>query len=581
MALGELTGTAMFVSGVILGVIVYMSGEEEEKEEKSVGDGIDGNSNVCNDDGTTNNDNEGIAKDAAIVNKSNSSGGGKKKRKGVPCGSALLRDIAVLVLVLLVSMSYFERGIVDYGLVYSLLGIYVAYVLLVLGADSYHIFYHLPKLLKGEREGNNEGEGVENGCLECGDWKERDRYLEEDGAKADGTNGDSVKEFANECTPLVVSSYRSDNLQSQKQCSRHHHIYHRHQSLPVHSHTLGDSVIEAMSNYNCDEEQEIDNHQQHHHHHIMSSRRSTICGIISTIDSNGETISTNTTNKNTNILTSSSSVSGSSLTTKRIGWAPRSDDGSEPLVIFHPHHAVHPHHEGGPSFIRRQSSDSGAVGNSAEHKGILFARSWSHGDATRSDDEDVGNGILPSGSQLKQSSSCDATATPAVQSSKESNYSVQSMIITNAYTTNDENNNQEVAAISIDGDDTNNNNTPSSWKEAWKNNWQEWVDHWNDFFSDIYQNKENSLLDVILLSVELPFTIARKVSSLWEHCAKTNLIVTLMHHSINFSLDTIRLLSVSSADKSSTMRWLLLPPSCCGVHCTFSHLVNFLLLGTI
>jgi hypothetical protein len=52
---------------------------------------------------------------------------------------------------------------------------------------------------------------------------------------------------------------------------------------------------------------------------------------------------------------------------------------------------------------------------------------------------------------------------------------------------------------------------PNSWKEAWSSNIQEFTDHWHDFFTDIYKNEENSVLDVILLSVELPFTIARKV----------------------------------------------------------------------
>ena len=57
---------------------------------------------------------------------------------------------------------------------------------------------------------------------------------------------------------------------------------------------------------------------------------------------------------------------------------------------------------------------------------------------------------------------------------------------------------------------------PSSWKEAWQNNAREWNEHWIDFFRDIYRNPENSKLEVVLLSVELPFTILRKVSPL--HC---------------------------------------------------------------
>ena len=62
-------------------------------------------------------------------------------------------------------------------------------------------------------------------------------------------------------------------------------------------------------------------------------------------------------------------------------------------------------------------------------------------------------------------------------------------------------------------DQSSDNKKPTNWKEAWSSNIEEFRDHWNDFFADIYRNKDNSVLDVILLSVELPFTIVRKVCS--------------------------------------------------------------------
>ena len=71
-------------------------------------------------------------------------------KMGVPCQGPLLRDIAVLTLVSIVSMSYLERGVVDYGFVYTLLAMYVVYVLTVLGADVYHLMYHLPKVRRSE-----------------------------------------------------------------------------------------------------------------------------------------------------------------------------------------------------------------------------------------------------------------------------------------------------------------------------------------------------------------------------------------------------------------------------------------------
>jgi len=56
--------------------------------------------------------------------------------------------------------------------------------------------------------------------------------------------------------------------------------------------------------------------------------------------------------------------------------------------------------------------------------------------------------------------------------------------------------------------------TPDNWTEAITENIDEFRQHWRMFFTDIYQNEENTILDVIFLSIELPFTILRKVSAL-------------------------------------------------------------------
>ena len=55
-------------------------------------------------------------------------------------------------------------------------------------------------------------------------------------------------------------------------------------------------------------------------------------------------------------------------------------------------------------------------------------------------------------------------------------------------------------------------NRPNGWADAWAQNRDELVDHWHDFFTDIYLNEGNNMLEIVLLSVELPFTILRKVS---------------------------------------------------------------------
>ena len=71
-------------------------------------------------------------------------------KMGVSCQGPLLRDIAVLTLVCIVSMSYLERGVVNYAFVYTLLAMYFMYVLTVLGADAYHLLYHLPRVQRSE-----------------------------------------------------------------------------------------------------------------------------------------------------------------------------------------------------------------------------------------------------------------------------------------------------------------------------------------------------------------------------------------------------------------------------------------------
>ena len=130
--------------------------------------------------------------------------------------------------------------------------------------------------------------------------------------------------------------------------------------------------------------------------------------------------------------------------------------------------------------------------------------------------------------QLKQSSSCDALSLPSGISLSApvvpvpQNYDATTAIM--QITTSSSSNVTEDDAVDKSFQQGNNNNgnahliscssrnsRPNSWKEAWSSNIQEFTDHWHDFFTDIYKNEENSVLDVILLSVELPFTIARKV----------------------------------------------------------------------
>jgi len=435
MALGELTGTSMFVSGVILGVIVSLN------DDRGVGvvvvEGKDG---------------EGVNQ----LSPPPATMATMAKKMGVPCQGPLLRDIAVLSLVCIVSMSYLERGVVDYGFVYTLLAMYFVYVLTVLGADAYHLLYHLPRVRRSESGVSlcsNSGSGGVS-TIEVGKGSDDKCCGGSQGQDQDAAARVREHLAANEQTPLVATSSGDSS----------HHLHNRHHSLPVHTHSIRDTVIEAMSNYTCDEE-----HEQ-----------------------------------------------------------------EEQIVIFHPHHAVHPHHENGPMFLsdvfrrgdaaRRGSTNSVSPKPSRSRSarqairksvsdGITSFRSW---DSARDKNQNTGvsSSSLSSPPEVKRLSSPDRLTT-VITSSPPLNITSRSSV--------DEECAQPSLLKSCNNNEENNNNNslccasllqrPNSWREAWRVNVQEFKEHWHDFFLDIYYNEENGAIDVILLSMELPFTIIRKLTN--------------------------------------------------------------------
>jgi len=438
MALGELTGTSMFVSGVILGVIVSLNDGSSSSSSGGGGKEVEGGRKEENNDGTKQQQQPKQPTRTTI-------------KMGVPCQGPLLRDIAVLILVCIVSMSYLERGIVNYGFVYTLLAMYFMYVLTVLGADAYHLLYHLPRVRRSE-SGVSLCSSVGGGAMSIeGGLIQSDDKGGQRGENGNAGGGGEQQLVTNERTPLVVT------LADSHHHHHHHHLHHNH-SLPVHTHSIRDTVIEAMSNYSCDEEQQQE----------------------------------------------------------------------EKIVIFHPHHAVHPHHENGPMFLqsvfrggdvlKRGSSTSGGGGGSHSARqtirksvsdGITSFNSWSYSDSAR--DKNEKDGASSSSYQVKRLSSPDRLST-VISSSPPLNITSRS---------SDEECAQPSIELHNNNEETNSNNSlcdaslqrPSSWEEAWRINVQEFKEHWNDFFVDIYRNDENGALDVILLSIELPFTIIRKLTN--------------------------------------------------------------------
>ena len=433
MALGELTGTCMFVTSVIFGVIISVSGSDDDSK----------------------------------------AGNNITERKGIPCKGPLIRDIAVLVLVCAVSMSYLKSGVVDYGFVYTILGIYVAYVLLVLMADTYHILYHAPRRTFDDQESfislkpalEEEGEDDISQC------------------EKDKDNGESI---ADEGTSLLKNhTFRRSGSAPQRQCQHANHHLPHHNSFPAqhHSHSLGETVIEAMSNYSCSDMLQLS---------LTHSKEGADADL---------TVSP------TNQVSTSDAKEIFKQPTKKSGWAPVMYDGTEPLAIFHPHHAVHPHH--GPSGLLFVRSKSGATAagptNDSDH-----SRTYS----CSYDDKNTGNAGQMS--PIRKSSSCDASSLRPLD---DQNLMATMQISIDTTTSSaveegsigyDKNHiqihhHQGVSKSDYDG------SKPSSWEDAWKSNVQEFNDHWKDLYIDIYHNPEHGVLDVVFHTVELPFTIIRKV----------------------------------------------------------------------
>ena len=443
MALGELTGTCMFNICLILGaIVIYLGGDGGNTDTKKNGD--------------------------------------KKQRtdavRGVPCQGPLLRDISVLILVCIVSMSYLKSGVIDHEFVYAMLGIYISYVLVVLGADAYHIFYHIPLLADAMRRGSSSGSGFSlNEPMPSDDEK---------GEAGDGSAAD-------EQTPLTaLPSLRCD--------TSHRDLHHRNSSSsslpPHHRHTIGETVIEAMSNYSCAKESILVNP-------LINSERAELVQLVET-------------------AALSSLREEPAKTEVSIGWAPVLDDGNEPLVVFHPNHAVHPHHH----HHHYQNLYKPSAGP------VLFLRS----------DSSTGSSPATRRPTLRAD---DCSATGAEETAAKATLSIDAPPLLTLTAIESGTSKVDYLATSYHTYLIK-SNRPNSWNEALTSNLQEFKAHWHDFFTDIYYNEEKSTWDVILLSMELPFTIARKVRSTLCSCL--------------FLTSRCCLTCVKLANKSSPVRWVLL-----------------------
>lgn len=212
MALGELTGTAMVGSTVIVGAVTFVA-------------------------------------------------------NGVSCRGALVRDVIMFILTMIVVYMAFHDGTISMREIHFFLFLYLGYVLVVLAADVYHRKVVRPRILMRQKSSEVEEAGETTALVTAADSRDRRSY-------SVGAWEDPHKKKED------YRRYRSDEIG-------------RHEASQIGS---LERVIEAFSNYD--------------------------------VGGNGD------------IAASERSANGEEETSDRTasGWGQLEMDGSEPLMVFHPHH---------------------------------------------------------------------------------------------------------------------------------------------------------------------------------------------------------------------------------------------------
>jgi len=194
---------------------------------------------------------------------------------GATCKGALVRDVVMFILTMIVVYVMFHHGTISLYEIHLLVIMYFGYVLVVLAADVYHRHVVLPRRILAMQEIiKNEETTTSEVTPLASVSRERRSYSVSDA-------------MGDETPPKTYRRYRSDDLQ---QATR---------TGPPHSLEI---VIEALSNYDV-ETTGVDGSDH-----------------ISERDGGG----------------GEQEMASSERTAS--GWGQLEEDGTEPLMVFHPHH---------------------------------------------------------------------------------------------------------------------------------------------------------------------------------------------------------------------------------------------------
>ena len=294
MALGELTGAALVSTTVIVGAVTYV----------------------------------------AYTNTNDTSG-----TNGVLCGGSLVRDVMVFIVTMIWVYLSFEDGTISQEEIKSFVWLYVIYCAIVLASDLYHKYIVVPRRRRAIQRLHMVGPSKAKPTL---DACERDD-VEQGGAEGEEFVADENTSLLSETKVKKPSS--SSNLpprppsssqqipqlllSEQSQYKQGHQKQDQDLALKW---SISDIIMEAMSNYDADS---LDSEAGDEYPIIAHTAPAAFVEDPSTAR---ESASENQLlDKNIGIDSSSSH----STRRRRVGagsWGQKQEDGTEPLIVFHPHH---------------------------------------------------------------------------------------------------------------------------------------------------------------------------------------------------------------------------------------------------
>jgi len=247
---------------------------------------------------------------------------------GVVCKGAMVRDVVMFILTMAVVYKTFEDGSITVVEIRWFVGLYVGYVVLVLGSDLYHKYVYAPR----KRRMLQETFGLDDD--EDGDGAEADKSVEV--VLGDGSIGESAPTEVSSLLekpkalqargrgysePVDTSNKRM--LKEDADSSGVTASVPLHRVAPKPSGKI-ERMIEFISNYDAD-----------------SQEGSTASGDDED-ESSGDADGIRAEEGSADALPTRKPADHQRAPVRRHhshdGWAARDSDGTEPLMVFHPHH---------------------------------------------------------------------------------------------------------------------------------------------------------------------------------------------------------------------------------------------------